>query len=61
MRESVPFRFKLMNTCNAMSGGNGFMERVPLTTGGTPAMVARKSQMRPLSMEDVSADSKHHD
>jgi hypothetical protein len=44
-----------------MSGGNKFMERVPLTTGGTPAMVARRGQMRPLPTENESVDSKHHD
>jgi len=50
-----------MNTCNAMSGRNGFMERVPLTTGGTSAMVAKKIQTRPFGMESVSVDSKNHD
>jgi hypothetical protein len=50
-----------MNTCDAMSSESKFMERVPLTTGRTPMMVARRGQMRPLPIENESVDSKHHD
>jgi len=46
-----PFKSKPINTCDDKSRREMGMDRwglATLTTGGTSAMVARKSQMRPL-------------
>ena len=53
-----------MNTCDdefTMSNTDEYMGRATLTAGGTSAMVARKSQMRPLSTVGVLAHDTHHD
>jgi len=53
-----------MNTCDdevMTSNRDGYTELATLTTGGTSAIVARKSQMRPWPMANVSADGKHPD
>jgi len=47
----ILFKFKLMNTYDdevTTSNRDGYTGLATLTTGGTSAMVARKSQMRPL-------------
>ena len=53
-----------MNTCNyevTTSNRDGYMRLATLTAGGTSAMVARKSQMRPWPTVSVSAHGNHHD
>ena len=60
----VLFKFKQMNTCDdevTMNSRGGYMGLATLTTGGTSAIVARKSQMRPLPTASISAHGKHHD
>jgi len=60
----ILFKSKLMNTCDyevTTSSRDGNMGLATLTTGGTSAIVARKSQMRPWPTVNVSADGKHHD
>jgi hypothetical protein len=48
VRVNIPFKFKQMNTCDVMvSGGMGILSYLP-TAGRTSAMVATKSQIRPL-------------
>jgi len=65
----VLFQFKLMNTCDdevTTSNRDGYTGLATLTTGGTSAIVARKSQMRPLHISACqisrltrSADNPH--
>ena len=53
-----------MNTCDdevMMSNKDRYMGLATITTGGTSAMVARKSQTRPLPTMSVLAHYKHHD
>jgi hypothetical protein len=63
-RKNLPFRSKLMNTYDSgfkVSGRDACVELTALTTGGISAIVARKSQTRPLRTGSVSADRKHGD
>jgi hypothetical protein len=67
LKASLPFRFKLMNTCDGkvtMSRRGGYLKSgqpAPLTNDGTYTIVARKNQMRPLRKGSVCALRKYHD
>jgi hypothetical protein len=53
-----------MNTYDSefkVSGRDACIELAALTTGGISAIVAKKSQTRPLRTGSVSVDRKHRD